>query len=185
MTIPFSHTSLATAHFEQARLRTPKADDAWVTQLSGRRRILLDTMSHDGLADAMHLADQFLPKTPDGSADVSVVLVARHVATPLCLNEELWRLYGPRLAALAGSWGRPDASARTALDALARRGLHLAVCALSITRLASAVEPVNARTQALVAAEFGANLVPNGRLVPSGSTTVALAGCSGFTIVSA
>src|SRR6202162_5410145 len=90
------------ARFEPAR----HEKDDWFDQLPGKHRLVFDTTSFDGLANAILFANNFIRvnRADYGlqSSDLAVVIVVRHRSTPFGYNDAMWAKYGTAIAARAG-----------------------------------------------------------------------------------
>lgn len=128
--------------------------------------------------------------------EARAVLVLRHSAAVLGLNDAMWKKYGigkmlnlvdkgtgqpseRNLFANArpGDFVMPDAS----LDKLPALGVHIALCNMALTRRAAGAAQATGQSPEAVLAEWKANLVPGAMVAPSGVLAVGRAqeaGCS-------
>ena len=93
--------STAAARWEPAR----HEKDDWLDQLPGKHRLVFDTTAHDGLAEAILFANNFIRvnRADYGlqNNDLAVVIVVRHRSTPFGYNDAMWAKYGTAIAARA------------------------------------------------------------------------------------
>src|SRR5579859_5985198 len=92
-------STAAAARWEPAR----HEKDDWFDQLPGKHRLVFDTTSFDGLANAILFANNFIRvnRADYGlqSSDLAVVIVVRHRSTPFGYNDAMWAKYGAPIAA--------------------------------------------------------------------------------------
>src|SRR5262249_20286374 len=69
------------------------------------------------------------------------------------------------------------------LDALIKRGVHLAVCPIATRNIAGIIARGTGATQDAIFSELGANLLNNAHLVPAGIVAVNRAQERGYTFV--
>ena len=82
---------------------------------------------------------------------------------------------------LATGYGDALRNGGITLDALAKRGVRFAVCAMSTRRAATAIAQKTGGKLEDVLAELRAHLIPNGRLVAAGIVAVNRAQERGYT----
>ena len=179
------------------------AQDDWLDQVPGQHRFVFDTTSPDGFGGAMMYANNFFIANQAGyglkDADLAVVIVARHDSTQFAYNDAMWAKYGTVLGARAGvvdpqTKQAPKvniynaatrvgglASFGTTIDALAKRGVQLAVCQMATRRFAGAIAQATSGTADAVYSELVANLVPNSHMVPAGIVAVSRAQERGYS----
>jgi intracellular sulfur oxidation DsrE/DsrF family protein len=171
-------------------------------QIPGQHRFVFDTVSADGLTNALLFANNYLNANQSGygltDKDLAVVLVLRHRSTPYAYNNAIWGKYGVPIAQRAQyndprtnqpPKSNPFASApagngqggRQSLTTLIERGVHFAVCQLSTRTYAATIAAATGGNADAVYAEIASNLLTNARLVPAGIVAVNRAqehGCS-------
>jgi intracellular sulfur oxidation DsrE/DsrF family protein len=177
------------------------ADD-WLEQAPGRHRLVFDTTTPGGAAQAIGYATNFFTANMSGygltDSDVAIVIVLRHHSTPFAYGDAIWKKYGAPLVADTGfvdpktqqtptvniynTSGYPMLPSRgTTMEALAKRGARFAVCQMATRRLAGVIASSAGGKTDDVYAELVANLVPNGHMVPAGIVTVSRAQERGYT----
>jgi intracellular sulfur oxidation DsrE/DsrF family protein len=195
--------SPAAARWEPAR----HEKDDWLDQLPGKHRLVFDTTAHDGLADAILFANNFIRvnRADYGlqNNDLAVVIVVRHRSTPFGYNDAMWAKYGAAIAARArvedpktklapkinifnsGDFGELLSNRGMTLDSLFKQGLQLAVCATSTRGYATSIAQAVSGNADSIFNELIANLVSNSRMVPAGIVAVNRAQERGYSLVSA
>ena len=163
--------------------------DDWL-DLPGRHRMVFDSTSAEGALDAIQFADTFYFANKEGyglaPADLAVVIILRHFATPFAFGDAAWSRYGAAISAMISlkdpETGKPatrnihlTASAKAdpedalaSLSALAARGARFAVCGLATKKIAEHLAGGDAVKSKATFADLAANLIPNARLVPAG-----------------
>jgi intracellular sulfur oxidation DsrE/DsrF family protein len=169
--------------------------DDWLDQLPGGHRFVLDTTSPAGFNAALPFVNNFFTanRTAYGlnDNDLAVVIVARHDSTPFSYNDSMWAKYGASLAKRSGftdpATGRPPVINvyRTPLEALLKRGVHLAVCDMSTRLLATNISAGGGSTADTVYAELAANMLSNAHMVPAGIVALNRAQERGYTFAHA
>ena len=79
-----------------ARPGTLPKDDAWVGRIRGKHRQVIDAVTaNDGFAAAYaaNIVDGYKATHKVANANITPVIVFRHFAMPLVLNDELWAKY--------------------------------------------------------------------------------------------
>jgi intracellular sulfur oxidation DsrE/DsrF family protein len=190
------------SHFEPAR----HDKDNWLDEIPGKHRLIFDTSSPDGVGDAILFANNFLRtnKSEYGieENDLAVIMVMRHRSTPFGYKDSMWAKYGPGLAGHAApfsdpktkevpkvniynstEYGRLLSSRGMTLEALTKRGVHLAICASATRGTAGEIAQMTGGNADEINAELIANILPNGRMVPAGIVAVSRAQERGYTLV--
>lgn len=181
--------------------------DDWLDKLPGKHRLVFDTTNHEGVADALLFANNFLRVNRSDyglqSSDLAIVIVVRHRSTPFGYNDAMWAKYGVTLAARAqfedpktklapksnvynsSSAGDSSTNRGTTLDALSKQGVQLAVCSTSTRGYAGAIAEATGGNADAIFNELTANLVvPTSRMVPAGIVAVNRAQERGYSLVS-
>jgi hypothetical protein len=180
------------APFQPAR----HAIDEWFDKLPGTHRVILDATSVEGTSEGIGYSNNVFNASRTGyqleDADLALVLVLRHAATAFAFNNAMWAKYGKQLADGVGykdpaSTEPPklnprNSGERPALDRLAARGAHFAVCGLSTRRLAGLIAGQGGDTDAVVK-ELSANTIPNAHIMPAGVVAVQRAQEYGYSLI--
>ena len=163
------------------------SEDAWLSQIPGKHRFLFDTTSPDGFSNALTYANNYFVANENGyglkDGDLAVVLVARHHSTQHAYNDVIWKKYQEHLVKAAQAATLPALGDR--LDALVKRGVHLAVCQMATRRIAGTIASGTGQNADKVFEELSANLVRNGHLVPAGIVAVNRAQERGYSLAHA
>jgi hypothetical protein len=185
-------------------------DDSWFGRLTAKHKAVFDSpMFEDGiaLAHASGYIRGMREATGAGVDDVQVVLVMRHAAVAMALNDEMWAKYeigkdrkvkdfpsekfatrNPFYAAApsSSSSSRPAPPADRPQPSLSWLGAHgnvLLACDLAMRGYSSIVAQRSKTEQRAVYEEFKANVVPGVILQPTGVYAVLRAqeaGCAFF-----
>jgi hypothetical protein len=169
------------------------AQDDWLDQLPGRHRLLLDTTTANGVGSALLYANNFFNSSQTGyglkDSDSAVVIVVRHFATVFAYNDAMWTKYGVPMSQRINfndpqTHGAALPSLGNTLDAVLKRGVHLAVCQTATRLFVSALAQATGGTAEAVYNEVVGNLVANSHMVPSGIVTINRAQERGYTFAS-
>jgi intracellular sulfur oxidation DsrE/DsrF family protein len=162
-------------------------EDAWLSQIPGKHRFLFDSTSPDGFSNALTFANNYFVANQNGyglkDGDLAVVIVARHHSTQHAYNDAMWKKYQEHLVKAAQAATLPALGER--LDALVKRGVHLAVCQMATRRIAGTIASGTGQDVNKVFEELAANLVRNGHLVPAGIVAVNRAQERGYSLAHA
>lgn len=169
------------------------AEDDWLDRIPGVHRFVFDTTSPQGFDAALRYATNYF--TANQSAyglkddDLAVAIVARHDSTPFAYSDGMWAKYGVSLAQRSGftdpTTKQPPALNvyRTRLEALLKRGVHLAVCQMATRNLAGVIARAGNANADSVYKELIANLAANAHMVPAGIVAVNRAQERGYSFV--
>lgn len=163
--------------------------DQWLDQLPGSHRLILDAVSPFGAVEAAMFAWNFLRTSgaPYGlkDGDHAVVITLRHNATVMALTQATWDQY-PKLTPKPFENPINDTQAQKSIlrfgtaggapepftwDALAKRGVHFAICGAAMTRLSGQAVGQGGDAKAAYAV-LEAALPANSHIMPSGITAV-------------
>jgi intracellular sulfur oxidation DsrE/DsrF family protein len=177
--------------------------DDWLDQPASKHRLLFDTITSDGLAEALAFAGNFIRvnKTVYGLEDneVAVIIIVRHRSTPFGFNDAMWAKYGTALARFtpiedpktkaapqvniynSADYGNlPNHG--TTFESLAKQGVQVGVCSVATRGLAGMIAGTVSGNADAINSELIANLVPNARMVPAGIVAVNRAQERGYTL---
>jgi intracellular sulfur oxidation DsrE/DsrF family protein len=180
------------------------SQDDWMDQVPGAHRIVFDTTSPGGLANAMLFGNNFFVGNQNGyglgNGDLACVIVMRHNSTAFAYSDEMWAKYGNPLTQRnnfddpktkqrptinvfnSTAYGTLLANGNTTLDALAKRGVHFAVCQMATRRLSATIAEATGGNADAVYNELAAHLVPNSHIVPAGIVALSRAQERGYTM---
>ena len=182
------------------------AQDDWLDQLPGRHRLLLDTTTANGFGSSLLYANNFLNSSQTGyglkDSDSAVVIVVRHFATVFAYNDAIWTKYGATISQRinfhdpqtqqpakinvynSASHGAALPSLGNTLDAVLKRGVHLAVCQVATRLFSGGLAQASGGTAEAVYNEVAGNLVANSHMVPAGIVAINRAQERGFSFAS-
>ncbi len=187
---------------------TSDPQDSWLDKPGTQHRMVFDSLSGEGGAEALDFANNFIHVNESAYGlrpeQLGVVVIFRHMATPYGYNQAVWAKYGKGFAEKMGL--KDDLAKRAAttnpllsappmvespgpgmewinhnsLPDLAADGVRFAVCGLATKAIAGMIAGKTGNANA-VEAEFKANLVPGALIVPAGISTVNRAQEHGYT----
>jgi len=168
--------------------------DDWLDALPGRHRIVLDAITAPGADDVRQFASNFFVANRTGyglaPADLAVVIVLRHWATPFAFNDAMWAKYG---AAIGKTIGFTDPATHAApksnvylregvaLTDLIAQGVHFAVCGMATRFLAGTIADGTGGNANTIYDELTANLIANSHVIAAGIVAVNRAQERGYT----
>jgi intracellular sulfur oxidation DsrE/DsrF family protein len=180
-------------------------EDDWYDTLPGKHRTFLDAVTPNGAGEAIAFATNIFTGNKNGyrldDADVALVICLRHHATPFAYNDAIWSKYGAVMAGFlkfddpktqkapivnvynTSGYGEALPNRNIAFDALAKRGVHFAVCGLATRFQASIISKAHGMSVDDALKELGANLLPNGHIVPAGVVAVNRAQEHGYSFM--
>ena len=181
------------------------AADEWLDQLPGQHRFVFDSITADGLTNALLFINNYYTANQSGygltDKDLAVVLVLRHRSTPFAYNNAIWAKHGvaitqrtqyndpstnqpPKTNLFAGTGGGGGQGGRNSLITLAERGVQFAVCQISTRNYAATIATATGASADAVYTEIAGSLLGNARLVPAGIVAVNRAQERGYSLVS-
>lgn len=174
-----SQSAGSTQSFEPQR----HAQDAWLGQLSGSHRVIIDSSSPQGGGSAVWYASNILnahEEAYEGNpADYAMVVCFRHMSTPFGFDDAIWAKYGNVFmrnadpVPTANPMRTPSAvNGQNSINTLIEKGVQFAVCGRATRRYAMGIAQATGATADEVFAELSAGLLPNARLVPAGVVTI-------------
>lgn len=168
---------------------TLHAEDAWLSALPGKHRVVLDCTSPGGVPDAIRFAGNLLIGHKSGygveESDIAIVVCFRHGATPYGFTDVVWSKYGKTIDtnAMPPVEANPvNSGSRMQLADLATRGVHFMVCRQASRGLAGRIAGPGGDGDAVLK-ELGANLVASARLVAAGVIGVTHAQERGYALL--
>lgn len=159
------------------------AQDAWLGQLPGSHRVIIDSSSPQGGGSAVWYASNILnahEEAYEGTpADYAMVVCFRHMSTPFGFDDDIWAKYGNVFMRNAdplpttNPMRTPSAvNGQNSINTLIDKGVQFAICGRATRRYAMGIAQATGATADEVYAELAAGLLPNARLVPAGVVTV-------------
>ena len=180
--------------------------DDWLDMLPGKHRLVFDTTTPEGIAEALLFANNFLIANRSDyglqNSDMAIVIVARHHSTPFAFNDAIWSKYGVPLTRLT-KIDDPKTKAAPKVNvyntegyndllnmgvtwsALAKQGVQLAVCSMATRAVAGTIAKAIGGDTDSINTELVANLMANSRMAPAGIVAVNRAQERGYTLVRA
>lgn len=175
------------------------AADAWMDKPGTTHRMAFDCTTPQAASGGLDFANNYIQTTRTGygttPAQLGVILVFRHWATPFAYNNAIWAKYGGAFVkafSLEGDLAKNATAAnplfaRAAdakpqpkgfewwddkyIDKMVGQGAMFAVCGLATQFIAGQLAGATGDRQA-VYDELAAGLVPNGHMAPSGIVAV-------------
>ncbi len=164
-------------------------EDAWMSALPGRHRVVLDVTSPEGMPDAIRFVGNLFTGHKTGysveESELALIVCLRHGATPFGYTDAIWSKYGKSIDAKATpppAANPYNTGARQQLADLAKRGVHFMVCGTASRGLAGRIAGQGGDADAVMR-EMAANVLPNGRVVPAGVIGVTHAQERGFALL--
>jgi hypothetical protein len=176
--------------------------DAWLDELPGRHRFVLDTTTAEAAGGAFLYAGNFFIANKNGydldPPDLAVVVILRHFSTPFAYTDAIWAKYGAAFSGMlsfndpktseplnfnvynSGDYGMTLPNFGTTLPSLIERGVHFAVCDMATHFIAGQLAMDGGDADAIYA-ELAGSLIPNAHMVPAGIVAVNRAQEHGYT----
>jgi intracellular sulfur oxidation DsrE/DsrF family protein len=167
--------------------------------------MVIDAPTINGLGEALLFANNYITANRTGynvqASDLAIVIVIRHLSTAFAFTDAMWEKYGASMDATfqdpktkaaakinvfnASGYGTSIPNFGITLDAVAKQGVHFAICAMATSRIAGQVATATKSEAAAITKELTSNLIPNGRMVPAGIVAVTRAQERGYAVVRA
>ena len=168
--------------------------DAWLDAIPGGHRLVFDATTAEGLSSAMSYARNYLQANASAyqltSADLAVVIIARHTATVFAYTDAMWAKYP--LAQTINFTDRRTKESPTSnvyttgrdssLDTLAKAGVRFAVCEMATRVFAESLARRTSGDADAIFKDLTSNLIPNSHPVTAGIVTVNRAQERGYTL---
>jgi hypothetical protein len=177
----------------RAQTAAPSSGPDWPGALKGRYRQVVDAYEANSGFPLAFVHTFLMPNEP---ADTSAVLVLRHGAFPIALNDAMWEKYkigesfkinDPETKAppVKNPFYKPKPDVLPiddmALDRLLARGTVVGACNVALTVQSKMLAPKAGVSEQEAAKEWAANVIPGVTVIPSGTWGVNRAqagGCS-------
>lgn len=149
-------------------------DDSWFGRITADHRAVFDMPSIDDGMGIAHVNGYLRAMKDIHNADAQAVLVIRHAALPIALNDAMWEKYGMgKIIQGRANSTTPPATRNEYVHLLGRlssRGVILLACDLAAHGYSAraASSPGITASQSEIYEEFKRNLVPNVILQPTG-----------------
>lgn len=165
------------------------SEDAWMSALTGKHRIVLDVTSPAGLPDLVRFVGNLFTGHKSGygvdETDLAILACLRHAATPYGYGDAIWSKHGKTIdpGATPPPTGNPfNSGNRMQLADIAKRGVQFMVCGTASRGLAGRLAGQGGDADAVMK-EMAANLIPSARIVPAGVVSVTHAQERGFALL--
>src|SRR5262245_17224662 len=191
----FSTSSADAQSPADGRFQPPRERlDDWYDRLPGKHRMFFDSASPLGAQEAAMFANNFFTANKNGygygDADLAAIIGFRHNSIAFAFDDAIWAKYGTALSENAKfvdprTLQAPTANLRReALEALAKRGVHFAICDLSAHRIAGVIARKFDLTMEDVYKEMVPHAVggPSAHFVPAGIVAVNRSQEHGYSI---
>ena len=175
--------------------------DDWYDKIPGVHRFLFDASTAEAMGWALQFATNYFTANQQTyglkDSDLAVVIVARHKATSFAYNDAIWAKYGKPISEQAeytdpktkeapkinvyGPAGETTQAGK--MDALIKKGVQFAVCAMSTRGIATRIAKANNLEVDAVVKEITANLIGNSHMVPAGILAVNRAQERGYSFI--
>ena len=200
-----AQAATVTAPFEPQRWQPQfEAADRWLDLPHTRHRMVFDALTPKGALMALEFASNFFATNLSvyglHASALGVVIVLRHMATPLGYNDFVWRKYGAAFAEklqldakttveavqgnpLERASGGPSGKEQTPiLASLGQMGVRFAICGMATTGIAGVVAKIVGGNSEQIRDQFATNLIENALMVPAGIVAVNRAQEHGYTL---
>lgn len=179
--------------------------DAWLGQVPGRHRTIIDCASVNAAGEGLLYANNLYLANKSGyqldDHDLAIVVCLRHFATVFAYNNAIWSKYGKQLSELmdvkdpntkqapsfnlldAEGYGEKLSNGGVLISALVKRGLQFAVCDMATHMITGQVSRSLKVDEKALHDEFVANLIPNSHLMAAGVLAVNRAQEYGYTLL--
>jgi intracellular sulfur oxidation DsrE/DsrF family protein len=181
-------------------------EDDWLDTLGGKHRIVFDTTTSAAIGEGIFFANNYFTGNKNGyrlePKDLAVVIGMRHQSTGFAFSDAMWAKYGAGLAERAGNFTDPKTKAvpvinvyratgygqelsnnGVTIDAIAKNGVHFAVCMMATRRCAMVIASKTGGKADDIYTELTTNLIPNAHMVPAGIVAVTRAQERGYAFV--
>ncbi len=195
-----AQTRSAAAPFTPARHK----EDEWLAEIPGKHRVVIDAVMPNSAGAAILYAANLLSTNKSAyggaDADLAIVVVMRHNASPFAFNDTVWAKYGKALGTVLDvkdpktkqapekniynyNYGLDATNLGNTIKSVTDRGVVIAICELASHFAASGVAKMVGSTADAVYTDFKANTMPNSRFVSAGVNAVTRAQELGYTLI--
>jgi intracellular sulfur oxidation DsrE/DsrF family protein len=169
-------------------------EDRWLDRPGAKHRVVFDTWMADRFGETMGFVGNWVRQNKEAyglsDADLAVVIVARHGATPFAFNEAIWTKYGKIFAAnmsTTDAAAHPNPSTNTyasRLESWTKQGVRLAVCNVTTRAYTQIIARETGGDQEAIRKELTSNAIGEAHFVPAGVVAVTRAQEYGYALVS-
>ena len=168
---------------------TLHAEDAWMSGIPGKHRVVMDVTTLEKMPDVVRFVSNLFTAYKSGYAvdavDLAIVVLFRHGATAMGYADAIWAKYGKSIDARATpppTTNPFNAGGRTQLADMAKQGVQFMVCGTASRNLAGRIAGQGGNADAVMK-EMAENLIPGSRIVPAGVISVTHAQERGFALL--
>lgn len=165
------------------------SEDAWMSSMSGKHRVVLDVTSPEGMPDLIRFVGNLFSQHKSAygveEAELAILACIRHGAVQFGYGDVIWSKYGKAIdpkAATAPTGNPYDSGTRRQLSDLAQRGVQFMVCGTASRGLAGRLAGQGGDGDAVMK-EIAGNLIASARIVPAGVISVTHAQERGFALL--
>jgi len=173
---------------------TRHVEDDWMDKMPGRHRMVIDGVTANGAGEAVLFANNLyvanLSAYRLNDADLSVIVVMRHFATPFAFADAMWAKYGKAMSPMINfkdpktqqapttnlynspAYGLTLPNLGNTIDGLIKHGVQFAVCDMAMHFAATQLAAAGAGDADAIYKDFTSNLIPNSHVVPAGVIAV-------------
>jgi len=184
---------------------TRHAGDDWMDKMIGRHRMVIDGVTANGAGDAVLFANNLYVANQSAynlnDADLSVIVVMRHFATPFAFTDAMWAKYGKAMGGMlnfkdpktqqapttnlynSAAYGLTLPNLGNTIDGLIKRGTQFAVCDMAMHFAATQIAAGGGGDADAIYKDFASNLIPNSHVVPAGVVAVNRAQERAYTLI--
>jgi hypothetical protein len=147
-------------------------DDSWFGRITASHRAVFDMPTIDDGMGFAHVSGYLRAMKEIHDADAQAVLVIRHAALPLVLNEAMWQKY--QMGKLVRRTGLPEGQTMTTnsyvrqVAQMNSRGVIVLACDLATRGYAGRAAEASKGNQAEIYEDFKKNILPGVILQPTG-----------------
>jgi intracellular sulfur oxidation DsrE/DsrF family protein len=169
-------------------------EDRWLERPAAKHRVVFDTWMADRFGETMGFVGNWIRLNKEAyglsDAELAVIIVARHGATPFAFNEGIWTKYGKIFADHMSTNDRdkhpnPSTNAYASrLEAWSKQGVRLAVCNVTTRAYTQLIARETGADEEAIRKELTSNAIGDARFVPAGVVAVTRAQEYGYALVS-
>ncbi len=169
--------------------------DGWLDRPGAKHRVVFDTWMADRFGETMGFVNNWVRQNKEAygltDADLAVVIIARHGATPFAFNEAVWHKYGKIFAANMSANDRtahPNPSTNTfasRLETLSKQGsVRLAICNVTTRAYTQIIARETGAEPDAIRKELTSGAIGDAHFVAAGVVAVTRAQEYGYALVS-
>jgi hypothetical protein len=179
--------------------------DAWLVQVPGKHRILIDAVTPKGAGEAVLYANNLYMTNKSAyqleDKDLAIVIVMRHFATPFAFNDAAWAKYGKAMSGMLDfkdpktkeapstnlyneeGYGLALPNLGSTIESVTKRGAIIAICDLATHFIAQQLAGTSGNADAIYKELAASALIPGSRFVSAGVVAVTRAQEHGYSLI--